>query len=189
MSTVNRSTGWRGSAVLGIVLLGSLAAGPVAPEAKLTATDATAFDTFGWAVAISGDTAVVGANSKDTGAGPFVRTGSTWTHEKRLLASDGNFDDQFGRSVALAGNTALVGSPNHDTAAGQAAGSAYAFVRSGGTWTELTKLAAPDAAPVDRLGNSVGISLERAVVGAPRDDTRAGRDAGSTYVFHATAAA
>jgi len=46
-----------------------------------------------------------------------------------------------------------------------------------------TKLTASDAAANDEFGTSVAISGSTAVVGAPKDDTSAGADAGSAYVY------
>ena len=57
------------------------------------------------------------------------------------------------------------------------------FVRSGGAWTQQAKLTASDAAADDRFGISVAVAGDTAVVGAFLDDTLAGTDAGSAYVF------
>jgi FG-GAP repeat/Viral BACON domain len=159
-------------------------------QAKLTASDAAAFDEFGHAVAISGDTAVVGAFVDDTSAGMdagsayvFVRSGTSWTQQAKLTASDAMAGDQFGWSVAISGATILVGVPSHATPAGALAGSAYVFVRSGVTWSEQAKLTASDAAFADFFGQSVAISGDTVIVGAEEDDTNAGEDAGSAYVF------
>ena len=57
------------------------------------------------------------------------------------------------------------------------------FVRSGGAWTQQAKLTASDAAADDLFGYSVAVSGDTAVVGANFDDTAAGTDAGSAYVF------
>ena len=62
-------------------------------QAKLTASDAAAFDAFGGAVAVDGETAVVGAQGNDgAGAGSgaayvFVRSGSTWSQQAKLTAA------------------------------------------------------------------------------------------------------
>ena len=86
------------------------ASGPV----KLTASDAAAGDNFGNAVAISGDTMIVGANfdddaGADSGSAYIYRwSGNGWTEEAKVNASDSAVGDQFGYSVALDGNTALI---------------------------------------------------------------------------------
>ncbi|WP_095987402.1 DUF7507 domain-containing protein [Cystobacter fuscus] len=158
----------------------------VTEQAKLTASDAAAFDNFGWSVALSGDTAVVGAPDDDTGAGSayvFVRSGTAWSQQAKLTASDAAALDSFGTSVALSGDTAVVGAYGDDTAAGEDAGSAYVFVRSGTTWSQQAKLTASDAVAFDRFGSSVALSGDTAVVGARGDDTAAGSETGSAYVF------
>jgi uncharacterized repeat protein (TIGR01451 family) len=105
------------------------------------------------------------------------------TEQAHLFASDGEAGDSFGISVALAGDTALVGAFGDDTAGGSDAGSAYVFVRSGTTWSEQADLVASDGASGDEFGYSVALAGETALVGAHRDDTAAGADAGSAYVF------
>jgi hypothetical protein len=156
-------------------------------QAKLTAPDGAEYDNFGYSVAVAGDTAVVGAPQAFTpGAGSayvFVRSGTTWSQQAKLTASDGAPEDAFGLSVAVAGDTAVVGARYDDTSAGTDAGSAYVFVRSGTTWTEQAKLTASDGAAGDGFGFSVALAGNTAVVGAHFDDTSAGTDAGSAYVF------
>jgi FG-GAP repeat len=105
-------------------------------RAKLTASDGAASDEFGFSVAVSGDTAVVGAPYDDTPAGTdagsayvFVRSGNVWTERVHLRAPDGAAYDGFGLSVSVSGATALVGAFFDTTPAGFAAGSAYIFRR------------------------------------------------------------
>ena len=73
--------------------------------AHVSASDGTPFDDFGWAVAVSGDTALVSApqdndNGADSGSAYIFRlNGSTWVEEQKLLASDGQNSDHFGGHV------------------------------------------------------------------------------------------
>jgi hypothetical protein len=163
-------------------------------QAKLVATDAAASDLFGGSVAVSGDTAVVGAYYDNHAGGPggfngegsayvFVRSGTTWTQQAKLTASDAASGDWFGSSVSLSGDTAVVGAGNDDNGGGANAGSVYVFVRSGTVWTQQQKLTASDAAPNDGFGVSVSVSDNTAMVGASSDDNAGGVDAGSAYVF------
>lgn len=156
-------------------------------QAQLLAPDAAAGDLLGRSVAVSGDTAVVGARNDDGGAGSahvFVRTGTTWTHQAKLVAPDAEVQDLFGRSVAVSGNTIIVGADG-DNLPGLLgnAGSAHVFVRSGSSWTHQAQLRAPDAAAGDQFGFSVSVSGDTALVGAYLDDTPAGTNGGSAYVF------
>jgi FG-GAP repeat/RTX calcium-binding nonapeptide repeat (4 copies) len=160
-------------------------------QAHLVASDGAEGNSFGLAVAIAGETALVGATPLDdshagTNAGSayvFVRSGTTWTEQAHLVASDGEGGDQFGRSVAVAGDTALIGAYRDETTAGTDTGSAYVFVRSGTTWIEQAHLVASDGAEGDRLGRSVAVAGHTALIGAPADDTPAGPNTGSAYVF------
>ncbi|MCI0536805.1 MAG: choice-of-anchor D domain-containing protein, partial [Verrucomicrobiales bacterium] len=130
---------------------------------------------LGFAVALSGDTAIVGSDFLDT-ARVFTRTGGVWTQQQLLTSSDGV--SQFGRSLALSGDTAIIGAPDFSLP-----GSAYVFTRTGGIWTEQQKLTASDAAADDNFGWRVAINGDAAIVGAPDHDTAAGANAGSAYVF------
>ena len=117
-----------------------LTIGPIVQQAYLKPASvgtSQAFDSFGWAVAVSGDTVVVGApvedsNSTGVNSAPndglvldagavyvFVRTGGTWTQQAYLKpASVGTTQsgDQFGLSVAVSGDTIVVGAPTEDSA-------------------------------------------------------------------------
>lgn len=157
-------------------------------QAKLTSGDGVGNDQFGWSVALEADTALVGAPLAHSPAGPgsayvFVRSGSVWNQQARLTAGNGARGVGFGISLALLGDTALVGALGDRTAAGVSVGSAYVFVRSGTVWSQQAKLTAGDGASGDGFGNSVALSGDIALIGAWLDDTAAGQDAGSAYVF------
>ena len=88
-------------------------------EQKLTASDGTRGEEFGWSLAISGATIVVGIPSKTIGGNDvqgaayvFNRQGGSWFEGQKLIASDGGFADSFGFSVAISGSTVVVGAPN-----------------------------------------------------------------------------
>jgi hypothetical protein len=105
-------------------------------EAYLKAPNAGAGDNFGFPVAISGDTVVVGArledsdqttitngttasidnSAADSGAAyVFRRTGTTWANEAYLKAPNAEAGDRFGQSVAISGNTIVINAPNEDS--------------------------------------------------------------------------
>jgi hypothetical protein len=164
-------------------------------QAKLIASDGAAGDFFGDAVAISGDTALVGAPYHDSVGKPnagvayvFVRSAGSWTAQARLIAADGAAADCLGDAVAISGDTALVGASGHDNAGKPDAGAAYVFVRSAGSWTAQARLTAADGATLDQFGFSLDISGETALVGAPAHDTAGKNNAGAAYVFTRSAA-
>jgi len=156
-------------------------------NAKLTAADGAANDSFGRSVALSGDTALIGAiGDEDNGttsgsAYIFVISGTTWVQQAKLTAADGAAGDTFGRSVALSGDTALIGASGDDDN-GSNSGSAYIFIRSGTVWTQQAKLTAADGAAADSFGRSVALSGDTALIGAHLDDDN-GFSSGSAYLF------
>lgn len=156
-------------------------------QAKLVAGDGVVSDIFGEAIAIDGDTVVVGARGNDDAglnagaAYVFTRSGSSWSEQAMLTASDAAASDRFGLSVAVSIDTVVVGSPFDDNAA-ISSGSAYIFHRTGTTWSEQAKLTADDAARADNFGASVDIDDDTIAIGAPQDDDH-GSTSGSAYVF------
>jgi LPXTG-site transpeptidase (sortase) family protein len=164
-------------------------------QSNLVAPNARALDEFGWSVAISGNTAVVGARNADPdlGGGPvvnagaayvYVRSGTSWIEEARLTARDAQAGDSLGVSVAIDRNTIVVGATGCDINNEEDAGAAYVFVRTGITWSQKTKLVAADADNGDNFGSSVGIAGSTIVVGADSKDLGGYLvDSGEAYVF------
>ncbi|MFQ5805654.1 MAG: hypothetical protein ACE5I3_04305 [Phycisphaerae bacterium] len=161
--------------------------------AKLTASDPAANDHFGAAVAISGETLVIGMpNDDDAGA----ESGSAYVFEKpeagwvsmtetaKLTASDAAANDALGVSVAIDGDLVVVGAPQNDGAASDA-GAAYIFAKPGDGWanmTETVKLTASGAAADENFGESVSLEGEMALI-ALRQHWSAGIGAGCVFVF------
>jgi sugar lactone lactonase YvrE len=158
---------------------------PDPQQQELTASDGATGDYFGSSVAVSGDTAIIGAPHTGFVGGisdilpgsayVFVRNGSgTWTQAQELTASDGLPEDGFGAAVAMSGTTAMI--------AGHAKGlgAVYVFVRNGsGTWTQVQELTASDGAVGDNFGQSVSVSGNTAVIGAPFKNSYQG----AAYLF------
>ena len=159
----------------------------VAIETELVAPDGDPSDFFGSSVALSGDTAIVGAPDEDTkgtdagAAYVFVRTRGAWVFEQKLVASDGGPGQWFGHAVAIEGDVVVVGAPRADGVT-SASGAAYVFVRTNGAWTQQQKVFGGDGKPGDTMGQAVAIAGGSLVAGAPSEDTK-GADAGAVYVF------
>jgi hypothetical protein len=157
---------------------------------KLTASDGSDGDNFGYSVSISGDAAIVGAIYEDASglysgsAYIFERDGGSWSEKAKLTASDGEHFDHFGNSVSISGDRAIVGA-HYEDENGPDSGSAYIFERDGGSWSELTKLTASDGAHSDHFGVSVSISGDTSIVGASSDNAP-GTDSGSAYTYSCT---
>ncbi len=114
-------------------------------EARLASDEPAARDSFGDAVALSDDTALVGA-SYDGRAGVrsgavhvFTRAGAAWTRQARLAPSDSAAGDEFGVAVAISGDWAVVGAPGDDHA-GADVGAAYVLRRVAGVWAVAQRL-------------------------------------------------
>ena len=168
---------------------------PIAQQAYLKASNTGAGDEFGWSVAISGDTVVVGARREassatgvngnqadntaaDAGAAyVFVRSGTTWSQQAYLKASNTGTGDWFGFSVAVSGDTVVVGA-NYERSSATGvngnqvdnllpiAGAAYVFVRNGTTWSQQAYLKASNTDLWDGFGHSVAVSGDTVVIGA-----------------------
>jgi hypothetical protein len=166
-------------------------------QAKLAANDAAVYDTFGIAVALEGDIAVVGAEGDDSLKGSayiFMRSGSTWgtggspsNESKKIIAGDPADGDRFGNRVAVSGDYVVVGARQDDDK-GTDSGSAYLFGRNEGgvdQWGEVSKLTAIDGATQDDFGNSVSISGTYIIIGSHQDDDK-GDKSGSAYIYNRT---
>ncbi|MDG2053531.1 MAG: FG-GAP repeat protein, partial [Phycisphaerales bacterium] len=161
------------------------------PESKRTASDGALADSFGYAVSVSGDYAVIGAygdddNGMNSGSAYiFERDGAgNWSEVQKLTASDGAEFDYFGNSVSISGNYAVIGADRDDDN-GADSGSAYVYERDGaGNWSEVQKRTASDGAEGDRFGYAVSIVGNTVVVGAYYDtNIDNGSLSGSAYVF------
>lgn len=168
---------------------------------KIVASDRGVGDRFGISVAISGDYAIVGAYWEDEdafGANALLRAGSayifknnagTWTEVQKIVASDRGIYDNFGNSVTISSDYAIVGAYDDDEDVFGAdtlnnAGSAYIFKNNAGIWTQVQKIVASDRGADDYFGNSVAISGDYAILGAPFEDASGlNTFEGSAYIF------
>lgn len=127
------------------------------PAGALQPSDVGKVDFFGGAVAISGDTILIGAQGQNQNAGAayvYVRSGTTWSQQAKLTASKGAANDLFGKAVALSGDMAIIGAPGDN----KKTGAVYVFTRSGSTWSQQTKLTVNKGKTNDALGSAVAIS-------------------------------
>ncbi len=169
----------------------ALAQCPPAHLDQLFAPDGVEGDHFGYAVALDGNTAILGAPNDDTPAGSDAgsvyvlmrEAGGAWTFQDRLYASDAAAGDLFGHAVAIDGETVLVGARNDDLPGAANAGSVYVFVREDGVWSQQAKLIASDFGYDDTFGECVALDGDTALIGAPFDDPPGREDVGAAYVF------
>ncbi|MDY7005124.1 MAG: FG-GAP repeat protein [Cyanobacteriota bacterium] len=97
---------------------------------KFTAPDGSPYDSFGYSVALSGNTAAIGFRVDDengsVSGSAYLFDTTTGSLLQKFTAPDGSANDQFGLSVALNDRTALIGSLVDDEN-GSVSGSAYLF--------------------------------------------------------------
>jgi hypothetical protein len=175
-------------------------------QAYVKASNNTSLASFGWSVALSGDTLAVGAPKESnfgSGVGAnqsvpggadsgavyvFTRSGSTWSQQVYIKASNTGLFDDFGWSVALAGDILAVGSPFEDSSATGVngdqrndnvsnAGAAYVFRRVATTWTQVDYVKSANTGPAGTFGNSVALTADTLAAGA------SGEFRGSVYMF------
>jgi hypothetical protein len=162
--------------------------------AELKGSDTVLGDAFGWSVAISGSTVVVGASGLASGAPSwdggdgracvFVKTAGGWKQTAELRGSDTVAKDAFGSSVAVSGTTVVVGAQSASKS-----GRAYVFTKTAHGWTQVGELTGSSAAGL--FGYSVGISENSVLVGAPvvgEEVSFPSSAPGQAYVYTKTAA-
>ena len=157
---------------------------------------------FGTAVALDGNTAIIGAysydgscNGTDINCGAayvFTGSGNNWMLQQKITADDPTQNSNFGWSVALNGDTAVVGAYGDDISCSGTevdCGSAYVYTRQGSTWTQQKKLVADDANQQDYFGRSIGLDGDTLVIGAYQDDGtcfKTDLNCGAAYIYTRT---
>ena len=161
---------------------------------KLTTSSPESDAQFGYSISIDGDFAIVGALYED-GVGGLDRGAAyvygrnqggsdNWGQVVRLTSSDAADSDYFGFSVSIDGDFAIVGA-HYEDGLGSDRGAAYVYGRNQGgsdNWGQVVKLTASDTSDSDRLGMSVDISGDYAVVGTTYKDD-GGSNRGAAYIY------
>ena len=153
------------------------------------------FASFGSALAIDGETLVIGAPGYTVPSEPreessaigaaFVYRLSTATVEltQSIFAPDAGASTFFGLSLALSKGHLLVGAPGaSDT--GQSSGAAWQFMRRerDAAFTPIARLRAQAAGEMFLLGSSAALLPNLAIVGRFNDE-ESGHPRGSVHVF------
>ena len=162
-------------------------------QAYVKASNTRAQSLFGGALALWGDTLVVGSSGETSastgidgietdasafGAGAayvFVRAGATWAQQAYVKASNTHANDNFGYVVGLSGDTLAISAPQESSDATGidgdqtdhslfGAGAAYVFTRTGSTWSQQAYVK-PPVQETDEFGLALAISGDTIVVG------------------------
>lgn len=169
-------------------------------------------DSFGAAVAISGNTIAVGApaeasaatgidGNQDDNSAPeagavyiFERNEGAWAQTAYIKASNTDAGDRFGFAVSLDGDTLVVGAEREDSAAtevdgdeddnsAEEAGAVYVFERSEGAWAQTAYLKPSNGEAGVFFGANVSVDVDTILIGAPGESSVGGENSGAAYVF------
>ena len=175
-------------------------------EAYLKASNPSAGDEFGLAVAVDGDRIVIGARREDssttgvnstpneaaTDAGAayvFEYVNGVWEEVAYLKASNTGTSDLFGHNVVISGDTVAVSAINEDSStrgvntgqnnSASNSGAVYVFVENDGEWVEQAFVKASNTDAIDVYGARIAIDGDTLIVGAPQEDSSATQVNGS----------
>jgi hypothetical protein len=164
--------------------------GTEGPSGILRHPSPTVGDEFGHSLAISNDEVIAGAPGAVSSNGTassgkfaiFHRQGYAWADLGVSMPGSAGEGDRMGTSVTADGDFVFAGAP-YDTVSGQlTAGSVFMFRRSSAVdsgWLFVKKITASDPSGAAFFGQSVSVSGEVLVVGAPGWDGR-----GAIYIYH-----
>jgi hypothetical protein len=199
-------------ALVGLLALGSLVVAGPSPGAGASPRAATAVfpdlacaverddeyvgPSFGTSISVSGDLVAVGAPC-ETAAG-FAYAGlvdvfnaSSGGFERTIQSPDAQYYGQFGTAVALSGHLLLVGAPAETSSPGFGrTGQSYVFNAVTGALVETLKppglRSGLTSVSGGEFGETVALSGNVAVVGAPQDPASGFYEGGLAFVFNAT---
>ena len=147
---------------------------------------------FGNAIAMSGQTLVVGSSAEDVdgtvlnqGAVYIYELGTngvSWNLKERLVAHDGSASDFFGHALDIRGNNMLIGAHHDDNANGVTnPGAVYFFQRNETSWVQKQKILLPQNESSRYFGAAIAMSMDgmMATIGATGDVT----EFGNAYIY------
>ena len=144
-------------------------------RARLSAADSGRMDDFGRALAIDGNTLIVGAPRKRDGAGVAyvfqrVSANGDWRQVGTIEPPSASGRAEFATSLVLSGNDLLIGAPTADTI-----GAVFHYKRSGNSWSLLRTMRPTDIKGPAAFGRSMSQQGEWLLVSAPAADSAAGK--------------
>ena len=147
---------------------------------------------FGHAVALQDGVMAIGAPAEAGALLPgrsfiYTRNADNWILSQELANPDNDYMDRFGWSLALDGDTLVVGSELNPTG-GVDSGSAHIYIKSGGVWSHLERIANPEPLGFEQFSQSLTLQGDTLVAGAPfaRSIEADADPSGSSYIFQRT---
>ena len=154
---------------------------------KLIADDGQSDDRFGVSVDQFGDSVLIGAPgySLDSTLGTvylFEYNGSDWNQTLTFTNSAGNLGNEFGNSVSFNADHVFISTLTGVIQNG-VTGGVVVFNHGTGSWLEQTRLLPdPGVHDYDNFAQSLSISGNRALIGAPGNDDN-GYNTGAAYLY------
>ncbi len=157
----------------------------------IKASDAEAYDGFGWELDVDGNTMVVGAPWRNADAGAayiFEYAGNEgWVEMELLTPNDLGDDDNFGDGIELDNNLLLIGAWDQDIATDESAeGALYSsFIHNETGWEPFELLIACGIVEESEFGRGVSQSGGHLIIGANERNAADGSvsDIGGVYFF------
>ncbi len=153
---------------------------------KITDLTGAANDNFGSSVSISGNYAIIGADSDDIGANStqgsasmYNWNSSSWVLLNKIYDAAGSVNDHFGYSVSISGSYAIIGAYGFNSNQG----AAYIYLRFGSSWVFQTKITDGLGSIGDAFGLSVSISGSYAIIGAYNENVGSNLGQGSASIY------
>jgi|CZKH01.1.fsa_nt_gi hypothetical protein len=142
-------------------------------------TGSSGSDAFGYSVAISGGTTVVGAPQAGFGQDYYGAAFVFGNHGGEISASNPAYYNFFGESVAVSGNLIVVGADGVEVGENQYEGAAYVFQDA----TQIAELTPTPGIEYEEMGWSVAAGGTTAAAGALYATVGSNAEQGEVYVF------
>lgn len=167
---VGQPANWYGPGVVYTYALE--ASGRWQERSRLSASDTARMDDFGHALAIDGQTLIVGAPRKERLAGVvyvFTRgsAGAPWREQQRIVAPSAGL---FGTAVALSGDELFIGAPS-----GAGGGAVFHYRRRGARFEMLATLRPASLDSAAAFGHSLSLQDSTLLIGAPSGNAGVGQ--------------
>lgn len=155
--------------------------------AKLFPANQMATSNFGFAVAIQGDEAFIGAISVGAPTYPggvfrYRRQAGVWVETGLILPANTQNAQWFGYRLALQGNTLVVAAPLFDGGAPDV-GRALVFERTNNVWSEVAELSDITSQNREWFGQGLAISGDRIAISAFDRPVQGVQAAGAAMIY------
>jgi hypothetical protein len=136
-------------------------------KGSISAPDATGPDYFGYSIALSSATLMIGAPYAGNRAGAvyfYTYANGAWTLKQKITQNIPFADNQFGRGVGFRNGLAVIGAPN--TISGFDEGTLELYKLVNGTWVySSTQVAPPEAhGTIAQYGAKIQVTDTRVIV-------------------------